>query len=217
MSLLTSINSVGVCIKNGQCLCLPGYKSEHCASRIAKFYPFVRLSGTYLSLIDIYILLSLVSSTTARLLNFGKYFGKSQVYNYGLNLILNHFKGPNIIHYIYSLFLFHKFAPELYSLIGSRNIGYLIAICHCLRFANSWSPVVMFSFESSSVLSLINLTSLIILNQLKSGHTAHLAADKLSEYIRYISLDVLLSLNLSSFWIGIEAIICATILLKLMF
>jgi hypothetical protein len=115
---------------------------------------------------------------------------------------------------MYAQFMYHKYAPLLYSVIGSRNFALFILTCYVFRIISSLIGRSLALSLTSSSLSLVNLTSIMLLNHLKNYHVPTISTEIMSEYIRYISVDILLSFNLNSFWIGIQSIICASILLK---
>lgn len=210
---------IGVCIGNNDCLCLPGFKTEHCASRISKFSVILEVSSIQLSFIDIYLIMNILTPLFSilrliyRICTVSKP-GENSLKNAAGYFIFTHFNSPNLIHFTYSVFIYHKYAPTLYSIIGSNNFMLLLVVCHSVRMSTQFCNHIFLLKSSSSAISMTNLTIIMLLNQLKNGRLVQFDTNFLFECVRYISIDILLSLDLGSFWIILQATICAKFLLE---
>lgn len=204
---------LGLCIKDNKCLCLPGFKTDQCATRIAKFQGVLNVLGTPLSYLDVYLIWNIVIMAVDIGLNILYIITAKPAPSFTNNCIsitLNHFKSPNLLHFAYSVFIYSKCVPSLYSIIGSRNFVKFIGVCHAVRLTYQ----LFCRRQNTSALSLINLTALLLLQQLKSGHINAVSTDLVSECVRFVSIDILTTLDFGSIWIVLQSAISISILLS---
>lgn len=218
--ILVNANCIGLCIGHNRCLCIPSFKSETCKSPISKFKSLNLLGQTMkISLLDavLFINIGLTVLASARFAYRTWYGVSSDKFMILMDHFTNFITPPNIIHYIYSLFLYHKYAPTLYSVVGSDNFGTVVAIAIAIRFVSCNIPLI-FGIKLknySSLMSVLNLSIILVLRGLQYGADFMYSFDSIAELAKYISVDVLLSIDLRAAFMGIESLICTGILLRL--